>query len=203
MKNKNLVTLTSFVLLLTLVSVSLVSNTFAKYTTKFSGSDSAVVANWDVSDGDALASFDIFGVSKIYDTKDADYENGVVDTDVTAASGAANAIIAPGTWGSFAFTLSNTSDVNAVYSITYDVDEAGVFLQWSTDGNTWTDDLANVTNKAINKGITDEEIKIYWKWAYEGETGSAQTDEEDTKLGTAATLAQPSIGVEVIFTQVD
>lgn len=31
------------------------SNTFAKYTSTITGSDSSVVAKWDVSDGDTLA----------------------------------------------------------------------------------------------------------------------------------------------------
>ncbi|MBQ4633915.1 MAG: hypothetical protein IJB71_01035 [Bacilli bacterium] len=100
------------------------SNTFAKYTSTITGSDSSVVAKWDVSDGDALANFDIFGISKIYDTNgNTDFtQDGVVDTDV--AIGTTDGIIAPGTWGKFSFTLSNNSDVNSLYTVDYTIDEA-------------------------------------------------------------------------------
>lgn len=202
MKNKKLVILTTIVLLLTLIVVSQVSNTFAKYTSKITGSDTAIVAKWDVSDGDALANFDIFGVSKIYDANGvADFtQDGVVDNDV--ATGTTTGIIAPGTWGKFSFTLSNNSDVNALYTVDYTVDEAGVYLQWSTDGKTWTDDLADVSETAINMGNNDETIDIYWMWSFENGS-NGQTDESDTSLGTADTLAKPTITVDVTFTQVN
>lgn len=201
MGSKKIVTITSVVLLMTLVATSLVSNTFAKYTSTFSGNDTAVVANWDVSDGNALASFDIFDVSKIYDINGTtDYTtNGTDDTDV--ANGTDNGIIAPGTWGKFSYTLSNKSDVNATYSVTYTVNEKDVPLKWSVDGTTWTEDLENVTNKAINMGTENETITIYWKWDFAG-TGT-QTDTTDTTLGTATTLAEPTIAVSVVFNQVD
>ena len=61
MKNDNsIVKFTAFVLLITMVVLCLVSGTFAKYTSEFNGTDSAVVARWNVSDGDALKTFDIF-----------------------------------------------------------------------------------------------------------------------------------------------
>ena len=200
MGSKKIVTITSVVLLMTLVAASLVSNTFAKYTSNFSGSDTAVVANWDVSDGGALASFDIFDISKIYDTKDANYTAaGVDDDDVT--NGTTNGIIAPGTWGKFSYTLSNNSDVNATYSVIYTVDEKNVPLKWSINGTEWTEDLANVTDEAIDMGTTDETITIYWKWDFAA--NGTQTDITDTVLGTAETLANPTVAVEVIFNQVD
>lgn len=202
MNNKKMLSFTSIVLLLTLVCVSLVSGTYAKYATTAEGTDTAVVAKWDVSDGDALANFDIFDVSKIYDTEGTtDYTAaGTVDTDV--ATGTTDGIIAPGTWGKFDFALTNSSDVNATYSIDYTVDEAGVFLQWSTDGTTWSDDLADVVDAELDKDAPDASISVYWKWAFEdGITG--QSDTADTALGSADTLARPTVAVKVTFTQVD
>lgn len=205
MNSKKLIKFTSFVSLLTLVAAALVADTYAKYTTTVSGSDTAIVAKWDVSDGDALANFDIFDVSKIYDTNGVtDYTAaGTSDTDVK--TGTTNGIIAPGTWGKFSYTLSNDSEVTVAYAVDYTVDEKGVYLQWSTDGTTWTDDLADVTATKIDID-SDKEITVYWKWAYEAETtpvAAGQTDAADTTLGEATTAAQPTITVDVTFTQVD
>lgn len=205
MKNEktdnNLAKFTLLVLLLTIFAMCLVFGTYAKYTTTFTGSDTAVVAKWVVSDGDALKSFDIFDVSKIYDTKDADYSNGIDDTDVN--NGTSNGIIAPGTFGTFTYQLSNDSDVAANYEIDYTVDEAGVYLLWSVDGGkTWTNDLADVTATRLDIG-DDADITIHWKWSFEADSiASGQTDANDTALGVAGT-ASPSIAIKATFTQID
>ena len=68
-----IVKFTMLVLILTMLSLCLVSNTYAKYTSTFAGSDTAIVAKWDVSAGDASTTIDLFNSSKIYDT------NGVTD----------------------------------------------------------------------------------------------------------------------------
>ena len=209
MKSDNkLLKFTTFVLLITIVAICLVSGTFAKYTSYVSGSDTAIVAKWVVSDGDAFSSFDIFDVSKIYDTNNADYTAGTPDEE-DVRTGTSAGIIAPGTWGKFSYTLTNDSDVNAMYAVEYTIDEDGVYLQWSTDGTNWTDNLDNIVADETNTKIAMDGEKtntIYWKWAYEADTKAAgQSDEKDTELGTVeeANLAKPSISVKVTFTQID
>lgn len=189
-----------FVALVTILTSCLVSNTYAKYTTTVDASDTAIVAKWNVSAEEISQNFSIFDVSSIYDTKDADYTNGVDDTDVK--NGTTDGIIAPGTWGKFAFTLENTSEVNATYTIDYTVDEAGVYLLWSVDGgNTWTDDLEDVTDGTLDVN-SDESITVHWKWAFES-GADGQTDEADTALGNSTTDIKPSITINATFTQVD
>ena len=199
MDSKKLVSLTAVVLLLTLVAVALVSDTYAKYTTTVDGSDTAIVAKWDVSEGDAFEQVDLFDASKIYDTKDVtDYTTGANDTDVKDATTNGDGIIAPGTWGKFSYTLSNNSDVNATYSVTYTANEAGVPLEWSNDGTTWQTDITalNVNAEEIAMGTNNETVTLYWRWVFAGD------DTTDTALGEAGT-AKPTVNLSVTFTQAD
>ena len=204
MKNDNkIVKFTIFVLLLTIVALYLVSGTYAKYTSEFAGSDKAIVAKWVVSDDDVEKNINIFDVSKIYDTNgETAYtvNAGTDDTDVV--NGTDKGIIAPGTWGSFTYIVSNDSDVNATYAVDYTVDEAGVPLEWSVNGQDWTDDLSDVSTTALNMEA-DDTVTVYWRWVFEETTIATKSDTTDTALGLAETLAEPSINVKTTFTQVD
>ena len=191
-----IVKFTMLVLILTMLSLCLVSNTYAKYTSTFAGSDTAIVAKWDVSAGDASTTIDLFNSSKIYDTNGVtDYTQGGTD-DADVKNGTADGIIAPGTWGSFSYTVSNNSDVNATYTVDYTVTAANVPLEWSVDGSTWSTNLSNVSTTALNMGTT-ENVTVYWRWAFNGD------DTADTTLGTATTLARPEVTITTTFTQVD
>ena len=163
-----IVKFTMLVLILTMLSLCLVSNTYAKYTSTFAGSDTAIVAKWDVSAGDASTTIDLFNSSKIYDTNGVtDYTQGGTD-DADVKNGTADGIIAPGTWGSFSYTVSNNSDVNATYTVDYTVTAANVPLEWSVDGTTWSTNLSNVSTTALNMGTT-ENVTVYWRWAFNGD----------------------------------
>lgn len=187
-KNSILIVVLLFVTMLALVAIS---STYAKYTSAAVGTDTAVVAKWKITEDLATKSVDLFSESKIYDLK------GVTDftaegTDDLDVRNRADGIIAPGTWGKFSFNIKNDSDVTAEYALAFTVNEAGVPLQWSTDGKTWTDDLANVAaTKLAMDANTD--VTVYWKWEFEG---------DDTALGTAGT-AKPSVTIDATFTQVD
>jgi len=194
----------AFALLITVIAIILIASTYAKYTKEAAGDDTAIVAKWGVGTDLTSGTFDIFDVSKIYDTKGVtDYtQDGTADSDVK--TGTTHGIIAPGTWGKFSYELSNESQVSATYEVDYTVDEDGVYLLWSTDGTTWTDDLADIPATTIPVGTTDEQIDIYWKWSFEADsTAAGQSDANDTALGEADTLAQPTIDIKVTFTQVD
>ncbi len=207
MKNENIIVkFTAFVLLLTMIVLCLVSGTFAKYTSSFAGEDTAIVARWDVADGDIEERFDIFDKSKIYDTNGVDFENPVADTDVfqdipqDGGESTEDSRIAPGTWGSFTYELTNGSDVSVAYEVLYTADEAGIPLEWSLDASNWVTDVDELNVEETRFENSEEEITLYWRWVFEnGET----TDEEDTTLGTAETLATPSIKIDVTFTQID
>ena len=193
MKKNKTMRLASGLLVAVLLTTCAIASTFAKYTSEVTGSDAARVAKFTV---DSTADeFAIFDVSKIYDTKnDADYTVKADDADIT--NGTTDGITAPGTWGEFTFSVSDDSEVTVNYAIDYTVDEAGVPLVWSVDGGqNWTDDLADVDATALS-GSAD--ITVMWKWVFENNADAA-----DTALGTAQTLAAPSVAVEVTFTQVD
>ena len=208
MKNDSkLVKFTAFVLLLTMVVLCLVSGTFAKYTSQFGGEDTAIVAKWDVTAGEANEKFEIFKVSEIYDTEGVtDFTAGGTNDDnvkdgEAGADTEAVAIIAPGTWGTFSYSLTNDSEVNAKYSITYTANEMNVPLLWSKDGQTWEDDITalNVVDAEMNMGTLNTPVAVYWKWDFEAD---AARDVSDTTLGIDAS-ASPIAEVSVVFTQVD
>ncbi|MBR4020578.1 MAG: hypothetical protein IKI99_04625 [Firmicutes bacterium] len=198
MRKNKMMRLASCLLVAVLLTTSMISGTFAKYVTEASGTDTARVAKFDVNT--TVATIDLFGESKIYDTKDADYTAGIADTDVLQSGD--EGVIAPGTWGKFTYNVADASEVTVSYAVDYTVDEAGVPLQWSIDGTNWTNDLANVAATTLDG---NEDITVMWRWAFEGGETAAWTDADDTTLGTNAKTnpAKPSVGIKVTFTQVD
>ncbi len=221
MKNdKKLFKSVVILLLVVMVALVLVSGTYAKYTTTVSGTDTAIVAKWavkaaagstDFTSGTA-ATVNIFDESNVYDTKSG-FTTGTVDDNVKNATSGADAIIAPGTWGKFSYTLTNNSDVDATYTVAYNADEKNVPLMWSLTGaaDSWKDNISDLNVTAVADPDTDdsttldmttgtETITVYWKWDF---TKDAARDTADTTLGTAATLAKPTATVTVTFTQVD
>lgn len=211
MKKNRMMRLASILLVCVLLTTSVISGTFAKYVTEYTAEDTARVALFKVTafgtTADATTetvTVDIFDASKVYDTKGADYSAGVVDADIK--DGTTEAIIAPGSWGTFSFDVKNESEVNVTYAIDYTVNEAGVPLEWSLDGATWTDDLADVTDTALAMGTGSATVNIYWRWVFTNTASDAAMkarDEADTALGMATTLATPTIKIVVTITQVD
>ena len=184
-------------LLIAMITLVLVSGTYAKYTSSASGSDTVRVAKWsfNVGENDIVAkdtfTFDLF--KTITDT------DGKTETDVVSAN--ADKVIAPGTSGSFDLVLENKSETSAKYGITYTVtNTASIPVQFSVNGKDWTDNLANVvesdtdTKLAANNGT--KTITIQWKWAYDGDD---TTDVNLGKVGTAKLIVQ----ADVTATQID
>ena len=112
--------------------------------------------------------------------------------------------IAPGTSGSFALVLENTSEVNAKYTITLnESNSSDIPLQYSLDGTNWVDSIAGLTTT----GLTEQAIAmesgsathtVYWRWVYEGATSGAhasQTDTTDVALGVAAQTTAPTVTI--------
>ena len=98
-------------LVFVLVTSCFVGGTFAKYASKATGSDTAVVAKWSIEvNNDEIAttngdpktiSFELFGTAA-GDTNNEDSDGNDDDVDDTNERGT---IIAPGTTGFFAFTI--------------------------------------------------------------------------------------------------
>ena len=196
------------VLVATMLSACMVGGTFAKYTSSASGSDTATVAKWsfkvggtDITTESATFTFDLFDTIN-------DKGNTADESDV------ADGKIAPGTAGSFTLKIENASEVKAKYSIelTETANTSNVPLQYSVDGTTWADSIAELgmgalADKPLNMNATDMKT-VYWRWVFEGTTDSGhagQTDATDTALGVAAqdTAPQVTITAKVTATQVD
>lgn len=197
MRKNRLFILGIFTVMVALVSLSLVSGTWAKYTSTVSGEDSAKVAKWevvyretdqaDVEGGAATTEtieFDLF--KTVIDTK-----NDATETDIAANDGS---LIAPGTKGEFKFTVTNNSEVNATYSITYVVTLNGVPVQFSVNSGAASSSIANVEDAELGMGDSVT-YTITWEWPYDG------TDSTDTQHGINETSVSVSATIE--FVQVD
>ncbi len=197
-KNK---TMRAAVLLLALVLITscFVGGTFAKYTSSATAnSATATVAKWSFKvEGTEIAvtgtaptiTFDLF--STIKDSNGTDNESDVVTGK-----------IAPGTSGSFVLNVQNSSEVTAKYSIDFTVDKKNVPaavtlpIKFSTDGNTWADDLTDISNAQLAAGASATDVTVQWKWEFDG---------DHTALGIAAQTAAPTVQVTASITaeQVD
>lgn len=180
-----------------MLSMCLVSGTFAKYTTSGDSTDTARVAKFGVT----VTGADDSMFAKTYDN--------------TVQSGDEWNVVAPGTKGQLtAVALSGTPEVNVKVT-----NEATVSLtNWTVDGAYYcplevkvgttttlkgTDYTSAADFEAAIKAAVDGTTATYdagtalatktdacpaisWEWKYEGVQGGAQTDENDTKLGDAA-----------------
>ena len=209
MKKNGLSRFAILVLILAMTSMTLVSGTFAKYTSEISGSDTATVAKWAWKIGNediTTAALATNGFTlNLFDTiKDSNLTSNEADV--------ATGLIAPGTSGQFQISLQNMSEVNAQYAI--DLAETtnanDIPIEYSTDGTTWVtaDNLAGVSATAIDMNDTAT-LTVYWRWAFTGAAStnytSTQTDVTDTALGFAANTAAPTVEVTatITVTQVD
>ena len=203
-RDNKLVKFTTFVLLITILAIVLVSGTYAKYTSQVSGESTATVAKWSIKvNGSELAVAQPTITFNLFETiKDTD---GATEDDVTES------LIAPGTSGSFNLTVKNESEVTAKYAISFEVSESDIPLQFSIDGGqTWTDKtITNPTEKTLAIGAAEETLTVQWKWPYEvvddANVVDTTVDTADTELGIEAQTApaQVTVTTTLTATQVD
>lgn len=191
-----------------ILSLTLVSGTWAKYTSTVTGSSSAQVAKWAFSyKSDKTAATQFEGVNfelfkTINDTKD-----GSVETDVLEGR------IAPGTMGKFSFVLTNLGEVTANATVEFTLtNEENIPLKfYISDGTTETeleaDDDGKYTITAGNLdylgktgGTNSRTLEVTWKWVFEDNTTA--TDNKDTALGSVGT-ATVTVNATIAFVQVD
>lgn len=182
-------------LALTLLTCCFVGSTFAKYTSSAAGNSAARVALWDIKyNGTTIetvgsaknVTFDLFESVNDVNVKDGDDEN----------------IIAPGTNGSFTYTVTNNSEVNAEYAIDYTVTNANnIPVQFrvkldSGEYSDWSNTLEDVAFTAIAMGTGSAEYLVEWQWIFNGD------DAVDTTLGLAGT-ATITVDIAITVNQVD
>lgn len=174
---KNFKKIIGVVLLITIIVAILVAGTYAKYTSKVSGKDSATVAKWDIKAGKKGSEVSITGSNpsvtfNLFDT--------ILDEDGQVETSVKSGLIAPGTKGSFTLSVKNDSEVDATYSIVLSSTTTNIPLEYKIGDNTnWASTLTGVefTNEDLARG-TSKTITIEWRWAYEG-----NNDVTDTKFG--------------------
>lgn len=202
MKNENkLMKITTFVLLITILALILVSGTYAKYTSSVSGSDSATVAKWSIKvNGTEIAVANPNVTFKLFET--INDTNGGVESDVTSG------LIAPGTSGAFSVKIKNESEVTAKYSIDFTVSKTNVPIEFSTDnGTTWKSSIDAPAEKTLAVGSAEDTVTVQWRWAFEESVdGNTQVrDTADTNIGIAAQTATTNVTITATInaTQVD
>ena len=209
MKKNRTLRVSALLLALTLITTCLVGGTFAKYTSSTTGNDTATVAKWSFKvNGAEFATTSAETLAfNLFDTIN-DTDNTTDEADV------ADARIAPGTAGKFNLVVKNESEVKAKYTVelTEKKNDSNVPLQYSVDGTTWVDSIAELTmigltNQDIDMNGTAT-VTVYWRWVFEGTTPGAhadQTDVTDTALGIAARDTAPTVTITATLTatQVD
>lgn len=168
-------------LVLVAVSAMYVASTYAKYTAEVTGNGTVTVAKWNFA---------------------TDNASPKVTVDITPTADATTLVggkIAPGTQGSFAVTLKNTSETGADFKVQLGTITGTVptNLKFYKDSSCTTEITAKnpITGQIKAQDSTGIEVKVYWKWAYETGTvtdGIAAGDAADTTAGeTPATLTVP------------
>lgn len=207
MKKNRMMRLASILLVCVLLTTSVISGTFAKYTSTATGSDTARVAKWSfTAGGTEISTTDEF----TFDLWTFTDRNNVDDADT---------IIAPGTKGQFSIALVNNSEVTANYTVSFvesqgNVDDKHIPIQYSLTGadDEWKDDISqlNIGETTLNMKGGSNTVTVYWRWAFDDHTANihdGQTDVKDTALGIEAQNAgnEPLVVVTatITATQVD
>jgi len=188
------------VLALALITCCFVGTTFAKYTSTATGSSTAVkVADWSFTIGDNV---NATGATKTFTfdpfTTIGDDEARTTD-DAAVKEG-----VAPGTGGVASISLTNTSDVDASYTVTFSV-VTDLPLEFSDDGGSTWKSVAEISslnkNGVLKYGETAANINLDWRWAFEGDN-IAEDDVADTAFGVTGT-ATAQVTATVVVTQLD
>lgn len=197
MKNIKMLAIAALLVAVAVTSYS-VSGTYAKYTSTYTNSDSARVAKWAFTVNDKSMTSEVFTFDLFKTILDSDVN--ATETDVAEGK-----IIAPGTSGKFDIKLANDSEVNATYLIDYTVtNEAHIALEFSADGQNWTNELADVASTDINMD-GEAEHSVYWRWVYERGTQDAEKDinnAADTSLGLEGDDTV-TVAAKIVVTQKD
>ena len=204
MKNDRVRKITSILLIFALITCCAISGTVAKYTDDITAYDTARVARFDVG-GNTDATIDLFGTVLEADLLDED-DDVWYDEDIDDS---VEKVIAPGTGGYFDIEMSNNSEVTVDYEMEFSVaNTGGIPLEFSIDGGaTWKSDIADLNDSGTLGNGDDQDMgTLCWRWVFTDDTDAAAIiarDTADTALGTADTLAQATVTVDVTFTQVD
>lgn len=206
-----------------LLSLTLVSSTFAKYVTTDTGTDTARVAKWGVN----ITAAGNNAFSKVYSTDDTSV-TGIASSVISSTE---DKVIAPGTKGTFAtvtvtgkpevavkierkaeVTLSNwninTDEFYCPIVITVKLGGNSTEFTQGVDTNTAATLEAAIEaaiNKTSNVGPNTDlsgeinSLEISWEWKF----GNGTTDAKDTALGNLNPAPTITVKVVTTVTQID
>lgn len=217
MKKNRMMRLASILLVAVLLSTSVISGTYAKYTSTVTGSSTATVAKWSIKVSDTAFSDSNTGTEIAVASPSVTFNLFNTIKDNWSESGAANEAdvssgkIAPGTSGAFALNIKNDSEVTAQYGITFELtNNSGVPLEFKVGNGEWTSTLeavamADATKLDIGEATT---VNVQWRWVFErGDTTEAKknNNKSDTTLGITAQGTAPVVTIAATITvdQVD
>lgn len=171
MKKNKTMRAASALLVATLLTTSIISGTFAKYTTQASGEDSARVAKWGV---------ELQTVGNLYgDT----YKDSIVKGDETSMTvqslNAAADVVAPGTKNDEGFTFSLKGQPEVAGTVTTTMKIQNVFLKANTYGVMIPVDDGKVTEETF-----DEFASLYYLDGATYKKATAWSDAENKKFYT-------------------
>ena len=158
------------VLALALLTSCFVGSTFAKYTSSGAGNATANVATWDVVANVNGTPATLQASNMVFDLFTT-----VTETDGTEETEVKPGIVAPGTAGSFLFTIVNKSDVDVEYSVVVDITNVIDPIEFSLDKDNWDALTQDELNEALSgeldfattdAGNTSPTNTIYWRWAW-------------------------------------
>ena len=171
-------------LLMTILTVYVVSGTYAKYASEINATGTARAAKWawNINDQNLAAGTTQIQLN-LFDT--------VLNTNESAEQnvkkGSGENIIAPGTMGKFTIKVQNKSEVKASYKYTLNQTNPGrIPIEYSTDKVSWTSDISTLNASAPKElavGSEATDATIYWRWSI----GDTTKDGEDTKIGFKGT----------------
>lgn len=198
MKGKMFKRLGATTLVLTLISMSLMGGTLAKYTTTVSGEANATVAKFvfDLNGAKQSTSTSTIAINDLF-------KNSYNDGQVNATD---KKVVAPGTSGKQEFKLVNNGEVTIkANNLTITENNTNsIPLQYAiTDGATAPTDAGDWKNKdelvlpTFNDLVNNASQTFYLHWRWNPNSDNAS----DTKLGTEAT-ANVSINVSCTVEQV-
>ncbi len=187
MKKNKMMRIASVLLVAVLLSTCAISGTFAKYTSTVTATSTATVAKWLVTlEGKKFNETITFDFTKTWkDSDGANDEENVVSKK-----------LAPGTSGSFDLSVSNYSEVDARFYMTFDfseLEDIPLTYTYTMDGNTFDHGV----NKWVNIDMNETKvITVNWVWAFEN-----GDDAGDTDLGIAADTFD--VSATLVMEQVD
>lgn len=214
MRRNKLFILGLFFAFVAVLSLTLVSGTWAKYTsTVTSAGATARVAKWEWEYSGTESESDPFAFNLFKTIEDTKAPNGN-EEDIKSSN--SDVVIAPGTKGSATIKVKNNSEVDATAVITFTISNIGtdeghtlIPLKFSVSKNGAVSDVtadAKAGTVTVDLGelaagtSTEQEVILSWEWTFTG-----VDDDYDTQLASKAVdaLTKTTVVAKIVFTQVD